>query len=257
MPAVASFDQWLSKDPAVTQKGYIRMQQHTHSVKREDQRGFTIVELMIVVAVLGIIAGIAIPGYVQGRVAANESAVIGTLRAMATGQFKFKTMSLVDVDRNGGYEFGTVREMTGSTTLRGSTSERLSPNLLPMSLDGLDTEGRFLKHGYYFQLSLPDAAGNGLPETEANLANIDPTNSERYWTMVAWPVMRSQSGRATFFVNQQGEMVKTTEGGYSGTTVVPAPGAALLGTADPQIITANEIAIGVAAADGNVWTPVR
>ena len=79
---------------------------HDTNHARRDSRGFTLIELMVVVAVIGIIAGITIPGYVQGRVAAHESAVVGTMRAISTGQFKFKTMALVDSDQNGGYEFG-------------------------------------------------------------------------------------------------------------------------------------------------------
>ncbi|MCA8943608.1 MAG: prepilin-type N-terminal cleavage/methylation domain-containing protein [Planctomycetes bacterium] len=222
-----------------------------------NQRGFSLVEMMVVVAVIAILSGILVPNFVQGRVAANESAVIGTLRAISTGQFRFKAMALVDVDGNGGYEYGTIREMTGGTALRGSGGDRLSPNLLPMSLDGVDANGRFLKNGYYFQLYLPDAAGLGVAESAAGIASIAPQQAEGYWTMLAWPVTPQGSGRATFFINQSGEIVKTTEGGYHGTTLVPPAGAGLVGNATAGHIDRNSVAVGVAGADGHVWKPVR
>lgn len=221
------------------------------------QAGFSLVEVMIVVAVIGILAGILVPNFVQGRAAANEGAVIGTMRAVSTGQFKFKAMALVDTNTNGGFEYGTMREMTGGAFLRGAAGDRLSPNLLPMSLDSIDANGRFLKHGYYFQLFLPDASGAGQPETTAGVAAIDANLAEGYWTLVAWPVNGNHSGRATYFVNQQGEVVKSSEAPYSGATNVPPAGAALLGATSEAHIDTNRLAVGVAGADGYVWSPVR
>ncbi len=52
-------------------------------MKRSEQ-GFTLVEIMIVVAIIALLAAIAIPNVLRGRTSANESASIGNLRALVS-----------------------------------------------------------------------------------------------------------------------------------------------------------------------------
>jgi len=56
-------------------------------------RGFTVLELVIVVAVAGIIAAIVIPALVRARVAANESATIGDIRTLMSAQAAYSAVN--------------------------------------------------------------------------------------------------------------------------------------------------------------------
>ncbi len=70
------------------------------------KKGFTLVELMIVIAIIAIIAAVAIPSLIRSKISANESSAISTLRTIASAEIAFSSSREADVaPANGQGEF--------------------------------------------------------------------------------------------------------------------------------------------------------
>ena len=222
---------------------------------RSATAAFTLIELMVVVTILAIIASIAIPSMMSARSTANEKSVIATMRAIVTAQQLAHTNAMIDLNRNGQGEGASLPELAGAQVLRGSSSV-LRPAYLSASFGDLDSDGYASSHGFYFALYLPDASGDGVIGAPASFASVNADLSEHCWTCVAWPINRATQGYATYFVNQNGDILCSRDARYSGKTSVPPPACALAGVA-PNHIDANALAVGVPGADGNTWVPVH
>jgi type IV pilus assembly protein PilA len=105
------------------------------------QKGFSLLELLIVVAIILIVAAIAIPNLLQARLAANEASAVGSVQAIKSSEFAYySTYPTV------GYavQLGDMGGVAPCTP--GPTTACLVDNFLATS-----TPGSGGKSGYVFQ----------------------------------------------------------------------------------------------------------
>jgi type IV pilus assembly protein PilA len=69
--------------PSLRARTQLELLNRLREKKKPLQEGFTLVELMIVVAVVGIISAVAVPNFLRSRVAATAGSMVGTALALA------------------------------------------------------------------------------------------------------------------------------------------------------------------------------
>ncbi|HYG74115.1 MAG TPA: DUF2950 family protein [Planctomycetota bacterium] len=79
--------------------------------------GFTLIELMIVVAIIAVIAANALPGLMRSRMAANETSAVAACKAYAEGQ---EIYHRIEYDKEGVLEYS--QKMSGDNSLLETTT---------------------------------------------------------------------------------------------------------------------------------------
>ncbi len=143
------------------------------------QRGFSLIELLIVVAIILIIAAIAIPNLLRARISANESAAVGALRTLNTAQVSYNST------------YGTVGYAHPLSYLAGTTCATTAPTSTNACL--IDSAlGSGTKSGYVFTLTNISGTPAGSYNFIASPVSPNQTGV-RYFCSFADAVVRSSS----------------------------------------------------------------
>ncbi len=82
---------------------------------KKSSKGFSLIELLIVVAIILIIAAIAIPNLLRSRIAANQASAVGSLRTLNTAEITYSSTYNVGFSGTLGYLGGTASGTPTST----------------------------------------------------------------------------------------------------------------------------------------------
>ena len=152
-------------------------------------RGFSLIELLIVVAIILIIAAIAIPNLLRSRVAANQASAIGSLRTLNTAEFTYASTYDMGFSATLGYLGPPASGVPADLTQAGIIDDVLSGKTTGGS--GTMTSA---KSGYQFTYS-PGPSISGKVES---------------YSFSADPLNRGTTGNNSYFVDQTGVIRQNT-----------------------------------------------
>jgi type IV pilus assembly protein PilA len=158
---------------------------------KRNQKGFSLIELLIVVAIILIIAAIAIPNLLRAQMAAHESSAVGSVRTIVTSQVTYQSTWGV------GFANGLTILGTPAAGCAGATAA------ISCLIDPALTTG--LKSGY--NINTAAAGGAGTASSPNTTFGVD-----------AWPITPGSTGTRAFCSDETGVIHYNTGGTQIGET---------------------------------------
>jgi type IV pilus assembly protein PilA len=143
-----------------------------HPTRRYGHSGFSLIELLIVVAIILVIAAIAIPNFMRSKMAANESSTVSSLRTLNTAMVTY-----VSQCPTVGYPATLTDLGPGANACTGGAN----------IVDNIIGVANPIKSGYNFTYTVtPTGTFNG------------------FYTLTATPLVRGVTGQRSFYTDPSG-----------------------------------------------------
>jgi len=154
---------------------------HAHRNKPAGSSGFSLIELLIVVAIILIIAAIAIPNLLRAKIAADESSAASSVRRIATAQIAYNAA------------YPTVGYASALSYLGGPAVSCSPTSTTACILDNVLSSG--VKSGYQLNAAAFSSAGGANDSFVASSApSAFDVTGVRNFCIVTDGVLRAQTG---------------------------------------------------------------
>ena len=148
------------------------------------RRGFSLIEVLVVVAIILVIAALAVPSFLRSKMRANEAAVVGALRSMTTANETYLSS----------YSQGYAPDLPSlAPPPAGTPTSPAAAGLIDPTLAG------GTRNGYKFSYTAIDSDGNGQPEeytVNANPVQVGTTGEKYFYVDNTNIIRESRTGPA-------------------------------------------------------------